>query len=91
MAKPFVTSSFTTAGLLSRDAALQVEIAIIHNPLRAKSVSVTPLTSDDWEVLVSALLRLVDASSHMKARFTPTPGTSYQLLGAEPTFSASSC
>lgn len=28
-----------------------VEVAIIHNPKRAKSVSVTPLTSDDWEVL----------------------------------------
>ncbi|KAI9631847.1 putative peroxisome biosynthesis protein PAS1 [Dioszegia hungarica] len=28
-----------------------VEISIIHNPVRAKSVSVTPLTSDDWEIL----------------------------------------
>ncbi|WVQ96774.1 hypothetical protein IAU59_003881 [Kwoniella sp. CBS 9459] len=28
-----------------------VEISVIHNPTRAKSVSVTPLTSDDWEIL----------------------------------------
>ncbi|WWC88849.1 uncharacterized protein L201_003764 [Kwoniella dendrophila CBS 6074] len=28
-----------------------VEISIIHNPTRAKSVSVTPITSDDWEIL----------------------------------------
>ncbi|WWC70586.1 uncharacterized protein I206_104537 [Kwoniella pini CBS 10737] len=28
-----------------------VEISIIHNPTKAKSISVTPLTSDDWEIL----------------------------------------
>ncbi|WWC62371.1 uncharacterized protein I303_104967 [Kwoniella dejecticola CBS 10117] len=28
-----------------------VEISIIHNPTKARSVSVTPLTSDDWEIL----------------------------------------
>ncbi|WVR06200.1 hypothetical protein IAU60_003230 [Kwoniella sp. DSM 27419] len=28
-----------------------VEISIIHNPQRGTSVSVTPLTSDDWEIL----------------------------------------
>ncbi|WVW84469.1 hypothetical protein I302_106503 [Kwoniella bestiolae CBS 10118] len=28
-----------------------VEISIIHNPTKAKSVSVTPLSSDDWEIL----------------------------------------
>nr|ODO01145.1 peroxin-1 [Cryptococcus depauperatus CBS 7855] len=28
-----------------------VEIAVIHNPTIAKSVSVTPLTPDDWEIL----------------------------------------
>ncbi|WWC95916.1 hypothetical protein V866_002783 [Kwoniella sp. B9012] len=28
-----------------------VELSIIHNPTRAKSVSVTPLSSDDWEIL----------------------------------------
>ncbi|OCF31275.1 hypothetical protein I316_07061 [Kwoniella heveanensis BCC8398] len=28
-----------------------VEISVIHNPTKAKSVSVTPLTSDDWEIL----------------------------------------
>ncbi|KAK6908369.1 hypothetical protein I203_102370 [Kwoniella mangroviensis CBS 8507] len=28
-----------------------VEISIIHNPTRANSVSVTPLSSDDWEIL----------------------------------------
>lgn len=30
----------------------QVEISIIHNPTKAKSVSVTPLSADDWEILV---------------------------------------
>ncbi|WRT67611.1 uncharacterized protein IL334_004583 [Kwoniella shivajii] len=28
-----------------------VEISVIHNPTKALSVSVTPLTSDDWEIL----------------------------------------
>ncbi|OCF73124.1 peroxin-1 [Kwoniella mangroviensis CBS 8886] len=28
-----------------------LEISIIHNPARATSVSVTPLSSDDWEIL----------------------------------------
>ncbi|WVF69277.1 hypothetical protein IAT40_004053 [Kwoniella sp. CBS 6097] len=28
-----------------------VEVSVIHNPVKAKSVSVTPLTSDDWEIL----------------------------------------
>ncbi|KAK8858426.1 hypothetical protein IAR55_002653 [Kwoniella newhampshirensis] len=28
-----------------------VEISVIHNPTKARSVSVTPLTSDDWEIL----------------------------------------
>ncbi|WVQ65961.1 uncharacterized protein L199_004139 [Kwoniella botswanensis] len=28
-----------------------VEISIIHNPTRANSVSVSPLSSDDWEIL----------------------------------------
>lgn len=30
----------------------QLEISIIHNPTKARSVSVTPLTTDDWEILV---------------------------------------
>ncbi|KAK4686120.1 peroxin-1, partial [Tremellales sp. Uapishka_1] len=28
-----------------------VEISVIHQPVKAKSVTVTPLTSDDWEIL----------------------------------------
>ncbi|WWD18315.1 hypothetical protein CI109_102765 [Kwoniella shandongensis] len=28
-----------------------VEISVIHNPTKARSVSVTPLTPDDWEIL----------------------------------------
>ncbi|ORY27869.1 P-loop containing nucleoside triphosphate hydrolase protein [Naematelia encephala] len=28
-----------------------LDISVIHNPIKAKSVSVTPLTSDDWEIL----------------------------------------
>ena len=34
----------------------QVEISIIHSPVKAKSVSVTPLSSDDWEILVPPLV-----------------------------------
>ncbi len=35
----------------------QVEISVIHNPIKARSVSVTPLTSDDWEILVGQFNR----------------------------------
>lgn len=28
-----------------------VEISIIHNPVRARNVTVTPVSSDDWEIL----------------------------------------
>lgn len=38
---------------INRCSWLQVEIAVIHNPLVAKSVSVTPMSPDDWEILVS--------------------------------------
>lgn len=31
----------------------QLEISLIHNPTKARSVSVTPLSADDWEILVS--------------------------------------
>lgn len=42
------------------EADYQVEISIIRNPTKARSITVTPLTSDDWEILVSfSLLILV--------------------------------
>ena len=31
----------------------KVEIGLIHNPTKARSVSVTPVSEDDWEILVS--------------------------------------
>lgn len=36
----------------------KVEISIIHNPSKARSVSVTPLTSDDWEILARSAVHL---------------------------------
>lgn len=41
-----------------RISSWEVEISIIHNPTKARSITVTPLTSDDWEILVSYLLRV---------------------------------
>lgn len=44
----YVSSTFNYQHTLTP----QLEISIIHNPTKARSVSVTPMSTDDWEILV---------------------------------------
>lgn len=49
-------------------APQQVEISIVHSLSPAKSISVAPLTPEDWEIIVSSAASTVDLS-----RSRPSP------------------